>query len=313
MKESRKMDIRQLQIFHEVYRAKSVSKAAENLEMGQPTVSIELNKLRKHFNDPLFVRVGNSMQATAVAESLTDHITDLLDKWKRVAEFTEDFEPAVSTRKFTISMMDISHIVLLPKLVSYLHANAPDIALEIVPITPETPRLMSNGGVDLAIGFVSHLKAGFYQQTLFRQQYECLVSSQHPRIQGELSLQDYEREGHVVFYHQGTGHSILEQQIRRLGIHRNIYIQLSSFLGLGLLIERSDLITSVPTRLSNMLAMNPELSTYPLPFESPRYTIKQHWHARFHQDAGSRWLRKIIYEFFNTSENPPLMRRMVRG
>ncbi|NLY65853.1 MAG: LysR family transcriptional regulator [Alcaligenaceae bacterium] len=300
------MDIRQLQIFHEVYRAKSVSKAADSLEMGQPTVSIELNKLRKHFNDPLFVRVGNSMQATAVAESLVGHITDLLDKWKRIAEFTEDFEPSVSTRKFTISMMDISHIVLLPKLVTYLHANAPSISLEIVPITPETPTLMSNGGVDLAIGFVSQLKAGFYQQTLFRQQYECLVSSNHPRIQGELSLQDYEREGHVVFYHQGTGHSILEQQIKKLGIHRDIYIQLSSFLGLGLVIEKSDLITSVPTRLSSIFATNPNLRTYPLPFESPRYTIKQHWHARFHQDAGSRWLRKIIYEFFNTAENRSL-------
>ncbi|MDY0272552.1 MAG: LysR family transcriptional regulator [Advenella sp.] len=303
MKDSGKMDIRQLQIFHEINREKSVSKAAENLGMGQPGVSIELNKLRKHFNDPLFVRVGNTMQATTVAESLAGHITDLLDKWKRIAEFTEEFDPATSTRGFTISMMDISHIEILPRLVAYLHENAPNIALEIVPITPETPMYMSNGAIDLAIGFVPQLKAGFYQQTLFRQQYECLVSNQHPRIQDNLSLEDFQREGHVVFYHQGTGHSILEQQIKRLGIKRNIYLQLSSFLGLGLLIEKSDLITSVPTRLSNMFTRNPNLRSYALPFESPRYAIRQHWHARFHQDAGSRWLRKIIYEFFNTSDS----------
>lgn len=306
MKESGKMDIRQLQVFHEIYREKSVSKAAENLQMGQPGVSIELNKLRKRFNDSLFVRVGNSMQATAVAESLAGHITDLLEKWKRIAEFSEAFDPFVSTRRFTISMMDISHIEILPTLIAYLHANAPKIALDIVPITPETPEQMSNGIVDLAIGFVPQLKAGFYQQTLFRQRYECLVSSSHPRIQGQLSLEDFKREGHVVFYHQGTGHSILEQQIRRLGIQRNIYIQLSSFLGLGLLIEKSELITSIPTRLGKMFARNPNLCSYALPFESPRYAIKQHWHARFHQDAGSRWLRKIIYEFFNTSESPGL-------
>ncbi|MFA5703673.1 MAG: LysR family transcriptional regulator [Advenella sp.] len=303
MKDSGKIDIRQLQVFHEIYREKSVSKAAENLGMGQPGVSIELNKLRKHFNDTLFVRVGNTMQATAVAESLNGYIMDLLDKWKRIAEFTEEFDPSTSTRRFTISMMDISHIEILPKLVAYLHANAPNIALDIVPITPETPVQMSNGAVDLAIGFVPQLKAGFYQQKLFRQQYECLVSSHHPRIQGTLSLEDFQREGHVVFYHQGTGHSILEQQIRRLGIQRDIYIQLSSFLGLGLLIEKSDLITSIPTRLSKMFARNPNLRSYALPFESPRYVIRQHWHARFHQDAGSRWMRKIIYEFFNTSEN----------
>ena len=303
MKDSGRIDIRQLQVFHEIYREKSVSKAAENLGMGQPGVSIELNKLRKHFNDALFVRVGNTMQATAVAESLNGYIMDLLDKWKRIAKFTEEFDPSTSTRRFTISMMDISHIEILPKLVAHLHANAPNIALDIVPITPETPVQMSNGAVDLAIGFVPQLKAGFYQQKLFRQQYECLVSSHHPRIQGKLSLEDFQREGHVVFYHQGTGHSILEQQIRRLGIQRDIYIQLSSFLGLGLLIEKSDLITSIPTRLSKMFARNPNLRSYALPFESPRYVIRQHWHARFHQDAGSRWMRKIIYEFFNTPDN----------
>lgn len=47
------LDTRLLQIFFEIYKHSSVSKAAEQLEIGQPTLSIALNKLREHFQDPL--------------------------------------------------------------------------------------------------------------------------------------------------------------------------------------------------------------------------------------------------------------------
>ena len=58
------IDTRLLNIFHAIYKHQSVSKASIELGIGQPTVSIGLNKLREHFHDPLFVRIGNNMQPT---------------------------------------------------------------------------------------------------------------------------------------------------------------------------------------------------------------------------------------------------------
>ena len=43
------LDTRLLQIFDEIYKTRSVSRAAEQLGLGQPVVSIALGKLRQHF------------------------------------------------------------------------------------------------------------------------------------------------------------------------------------------------------------------------------------------------------------------------
>ncbi len=290
------MDIRQLQIFHEIYKKKSVSRAAEVLDLGQPTVSIELNKLRKQFNDQLFVRVGNTMEATDVAIALAERIGVALSMFKDITEFHSGFDPLVSQRQFCISMTDISHMEILPRLLAYLQKNAPNIKLEIVPIDLDTPKRMADGNIDLAIGFIPQLEAGFYQQTLFHQHYVCLAGQDHARIQGSITLEDYRREHHIDVASTGTGHFVMENVLKSVGIQRNIVLRLPSYLGMGILIESTQLIASVPVRLSQLFSQKARLQLLPLPFTSPEYTIKQHWHARFHQDSGSQWLRRVLFE-----------------
>ena len=54
------IDTRLLAVFNEIYKSRSVTAAAEALDMGQPAVSVALSKLRHQFGDPLFrqSRVG---------------------------------------------------------------------------------------------------------------------------------------------------------------------------------------------------------------------------------------------------------------
>ncbi len=58
------LDCKLLSIFFHVYKYKNVSQAADHLQMSQPTVSNILNKIRQHYNDPLFLRMGNEMVPT---------------------------------------------------------------------------------------------------------------------------------------------------------------------------------------------------------------------------------------------------------
>jgi len=38
------------------------------------------------------------------------------------------------------------------------------------------------------------------------------------------------------------------------------------------------------------------------PVKIPGFTVKQHWHSRFHQDAGNRWLREVCAKLFQQRE-----------
>lgn len=208
------LDQKLLQVLEVMYEVRSVSRTSEVLEMGQPAVSIALAKLREYFKDPLFVRIRNTMEPTAAMHELYPHVRTALAGLKNVLEFNQAFDPAESNHRFAISMTDISHIVLLPKLWMHLKSTAPHIQIRVHLIRRDTPEKLKNGDIDLAIGSVPQIEAGFYRQTLFAQNFVCLASARHPRIRQTLVLDDYEAEGHISVATSNTGHTILDEALK---------------------------------------------------------------------------------------------------
>ena len=294
------VDVRLLQLFQAIFRNSSVSKAALKLNIGQPAASIGLTKLRSHFCDQLFVRVGNHMEATDIAKELAPMIDEALEQIRAVNEYRKAFNPRISSQEFNISMTDISHLQMIPTLVKHLKQHAPHIRINVVPIGSNLPGLMSMGEVDLAIGFIPQLEAGFYQQTLFKQHYVALIGQHHPRIQGDvLSSEAYMQESHVEVIPNGTGHYLVENELRKLGVKRNIVLRLPSYLGVGLVIQETELIATIPERLSRLLLSRGDIKSLELPYSLPVYGIKQHWHARMHHNPENQWLRQTCFELFH--------------
>ena len=197
-------DLRSLQVFYEISKTRSVSKAAAQLDMGQPAVSVALAKLREQFKDPLFVRVGNQMEPTPFAVSLEAMVGTALHAVEQVYGHRASFEPATAERTFHICMADISQLVLLPELWRFLRRVAPGVKIAISPLTADTGRLLERGEADLAFGFIPQLEAGFFQQSLFEQRYLCLLRHDHPRIREQLTITQYEAEDHATVNTVGT-------------------------------------------------------------------------------------------------------------
>jgi DNA-binding transcriptional LysR family regulator len=294
------IDFRLLSVFDEIYKTRSVTAAAEALELSQPAVSVALSKLRHHFGDPLFVRTSNGMEPTPFGAGLVHPVRAVLDAVGVVLDHRSDFDPASSDRSFRICMTDLSQLVLLPKLWEKLRGNAPNMRIEISPLSPDTGRLLESGQADLALGLVPQLDAGFYQQLLFRQNFVCMVSSEHPRITDELTLQQFEAEDHAVIGSSGSAPLIIEREIARQGIKRRIALQIPSFIGAALVIEHTDLLITIPRRLGDLLHSRGAFRVLPVPFPLPEYEVKQHWHERFHHDPGNRWLRRVVSELLSS-------------
>ena len=293
------IDTRLLNIFHAIYKHQSVSKASIELGIGQPTVSIGLNKLREHFRDPLFVRIGNNMQPTDLSNDIYPKVHDVLIRLQGINDFNLAFDPKTSNHQFNLSMTDISHLVLLPKLINYLREHSPYIRLNIVPIDTQTQALMATGEIDLAIGFLPQLEAGFYQQTLFKQHYVVVANAHHPRLNGDtLSSEQYASELHIDILATG-GHYVVEHELQKLGVQRNILARLPSYLGVGLVVQETDAIATIPNYLSKVLLSRGDLKILQLPYALPEYGVKQHWHSRVHQNPGNQWLRRLCFELFS--------------
>jgi len=290
------LDTRLLQVFDEIYKTRSVSRAADQLGLGQPVVSIALGKLRQHFGDPLFVRTSSGMNPTPLGEQLVRPIRTAIDALQVALGYRSVFDPATVQRTFRIAMTDISQLVLLPGLWARLHQVAPGVTVEVANLSPDTARMLEAGEVDLALGFMPQLDAGFYQQTLFAQHYVCLASIDHPRIRDELGRERFEAEEHAAVISSGTGHGYLERELARQNIERKVVLRVPNFLGVAFVVEHTDLVVTIPARLGEMLRRHGRFRIYPTPFSLPGYTVKQFWHERFHHDPGNRWLRSLIRE-----------------
>ena len=298
------IDLRLLTVFDEIYKTRSVTAAALALDLGQPAVSVALSKLRHQLGDPLFVRTSNGMEPTPFGEGLVRPVRAVLDALDEVLGHRNDFDPATSERTFRICMTDISQLVLLPKLMKTLRVSAPGIRIEIFPLSQDTASLLESGGADLALGFMPQLEAGFYQQLLFMQSFVCLVSAEHPRIRGALSRAQFEAEDHVVVNSSGAAPLVLDREIARLGIARRVALQLPNFLGAAFVVEQTHHIITIPQRLGEMMQHRGALQLLPVPFALPDYSVKQHWHERYHHDPGSRWLRGVISGLLLASPKP---------
>jgi len=292
------VDLKLLTVFDEVYKTGSVSRAGENLGLAQSSVSISLARLRRHFGDPLFVRTADGMQPTPHAMSLVTPVRQALELLRGIARQQAVFEPATAQRTFRICMTDITHLALLPPLINRLREIAPGINVEISHISAQTPKALESGEADLAVGFMPQLEAGFYQQKLFEQDFSCVVRTDHPRVRSRLTEAMFRRENHVVVTASGTGQNLVEEELQRLGVKRNVALQLPNFLGLGGLVASTDLMVTVPSRVAKTLVRIADVKAVRPPFPLPTFSIKQHWHERYKQDPANGWLRALVSDLF---------------
>lgn len=290
-------DTHLLKLFDLLYTTRSVTRAAEQMGLLQPTASIWLKKLRRQLNDPLFVRTGTGMQPTPAADAMIKAAREALDCLHHLSHWESRFDPATEARSFRICMTDASHITLLPQLLAHVRASAPNVRLVAASIDANTAQMLEAGEADLALGLVPELGAGFYQQSLYDQDWVCLANAHHPRVAGKLSLATYRREAHIGIT-SGTGHHLLNAALAAHRIERRVLLELPSFLGLPAIVSTTDLLVTLPRHIGETLAKVNDLSVFDCPVRIDSFTVKQHWHTRYHRDAGNRWLRGLCAKLF---------------
>src|SRR3546814_10818026 len=89
-----------LTVFEAIMRTKSVSLAAETLDVPQPTLSRYLKQLRDHFGNQLFVRTRTGLEPTSIAISSATAVTQALELYRTRLTGEPSFVPLTPDRDF---------------------------------------------------------------------------------------------------------------------------------------------------------------------------------------------------------------------
>ncbi|MFF7400197.1 LysR family transcriptional regulator [Achromobacter sp. NPDC008082] len=284
-----------MRVFLIVLHERSVTRAAQRLNLTQPAVSYALGRLREQFNDPLFVRTATGMQPTPVAFALADPIERGMNSFAEAVSLRQQFDPATSTRRFRLSMSDIGEMVFLPPLMERVHALAPRLQIEVLEVALEQlPQALKDGEVDLAIGNLAGLGRHTCHADLFSERYACMGRRGHPVLSAGLTRGQFKRLDHILVASRASAHRLLDDVLGEAGLHRQPYLALPHFSAAAEIVRRTDLTVTLPYRAALWFNRDHAFDIRPLPISLPPLCVTVHWHARFESDPGTMWLRRLV-------------------
>ena len=291
---ARDVDLNLLRVFDAVLREGGVTPAAAILGLTQPAVSNALARLRKLFDDSLFVRTSRGMEPTPFARELAEPVRQALALLESALAHGPGFDPASAARSFRFYMSDVGQIEFLPPLVERVQREAPGVRLEAVALdVDDIGAALATGGLDLAVGFLPGLGPPLRRRSLFRDPYVCLMRADHPVA--SLTKRKFLEASHALVTYRG-GHRVIEEALERAGLARNIALRVPHFTVLPMVLERTDLVLTLPARVARVFERRGPFKSLPPPLAIPPAEVAVHWHERFEADPGNRWLRELVIE-----------------
>jgi DNA-binding transcriptional LysR family regulator len=275
-----------LRLLLAVVEAGSVTGAAQRLGVTQSAVSHLLDKLRAITGDPLFVKSGRGIVATARAEELAAEARSLLRQLQHFAHSGE-FDPARWLTTFTIAANDFQRDLLLPALAARLRLSAPGVALRIIPSAIPRLDMLRNDECQLVISPRPPEGADIVQKRLFEDQYRVFYDASMRAAPRDEA--DYLAADHATVVYEPRRSLDLDQHLAAKGLQRRFTVMVPTFSALPAFLRGTLLLATVPGLLVRQTFTG--LASCAPPVTCPTMPMYAIWHARYQQDAAHRWLR----------------------
>ena len=286
----RKLDLNLLVTLDALLAEHNVTRAAERLHLSQPSVSVQLAKLRDVFDDPLLLPGPRGMRPTARAEALRDPLRQALAAVAGAIGPAPSFDPATATDTWRVMASDYgASTVLLPAMPA-LRAAAPGTRVAVFDLAPANiAGLAERGDIDLAFHIRGSAPTSLRHRSVFTERYVLAGRAGHPRLKRRPTLAQFCKLEHVVVSPDGGGFDgPADAALRELGLARKVVLSVPHFLFLRDVLARTDLVAMLPARLLPDVA---GLQVVEPPMQVPGFEMLMLWHERVHRDPGHRWLR----------------------
>lgn len=290
-----RIDLNLLVVFDALMSERNVTRAGEKIGLSQPATSNALSRLRKLFEDELFVRMPDGMQPTARAIALQEPIRQVLLQIQSALAGETPFLPELSERVFNVGMSDCVEFILLPELMHYLELIAPKITIRVrVSDRQKALKMLDNGDIDLAIGFFPESSSWHRMQFLFAERFVCVCSQNNAIAQEPLALESYLAASHLLVSPKEEMSGRVDAFLAERGLKRRIAITIPHFLAAPFIIANTNLIATLVERVSIAYSDLLGLCLLPLPFEMPCFSVSMLWHAKNNNESAHIWLRYTI-------------------
>jgi len=174
------MNLRQIEIFHAIMEAGTITGAAKAFNISQPAVTTILRHTEDQLKFKLFNRVLGRLEPTPEARILFAETSRVFDHVRTVRQTVEDLRQA---RLGTLSIATIPILgeILLPKVIAALLSDRPKVQIRFqVRHRRELLDLVASQSVDLGVGFLLPEHKRVATRELVSGRLICIMPKGHP-------------------------------------------------------------------------------------------------------------------------------------
>jgi len=291
------LDLNLLVALDALLAERSVTRAARRLGLGQPATSAALGRLRALFGDPLLLRSGGAMVRSEMAERLAPALAEALAGLSSTLAAAAPFDPATSTRAFTLGSTDYYSQMLLPPVLARLRAEAPGVDLRIRGYAKEEVRgLLAARAVDLVLGTLRPPPEELVATPLLQERLVGLGGQAAvARLPAPLTPEAFAALPFALFTVNADATGVGDAALAGLGLRRRVVLAVPHLMALPGVLSATDLVAVVPERFARAVA-GEALRLFALPMELPGFEVQLLWPPAARGDAGLAWLRRLITE-----------------
>lgn len=276
---------------------KSVSRAAERLNLSQPAMSAALGRLREYFNDPILKVHGKRMVPTYHAIRIHDELKSVLANVDSLISKTAFFDPATSKRKYTITASDYLIQIIFVPLLHKLRSTAPNVQVELLAPADSTHQLLQQGRIDLKLAPKQMLSEGLPSELLFKERFVTVGCKTNPMIKDGLTEKEFYNAGHVIVkLGRRIPLSVTDQMLEMRDKLRNADIMVGSFHLAPEMVVGTDRVTVMHEKLAKIFEKRIPIAMTAVPFKLPALEQYVQYHSNRADDPGIKWLVDQIKE-----------------
>lgn len=294
-----RIDLNLLVVLETIHTEGGITRAAEKLHLSQPAVSHALARLRETFDDPIFVRQGNTMVPTPFARRLLEPVRESLRTLDAAFAGLERFDPATSRKRFTLGLRAVMEPAVLPALMQEVLGAAPAVSVAAVRVDRRRVEAdLASGALDVALDVLLPVPDAVRHVRLSSDRLVVVARRDHPAIGDALDLDTYLQLDHVLVSARRRGMGLEDTALSRLGHQRRIRMRCQQYFAACRVVSRTDLVLTMPERQARITNGDFDNRVLPLPLEGTSLDAYLYWHAAVDADPANMWLRERIGSAF---------------
>lgn len=227
------MNFHQLHIFNVVAKHRSYSKAAAELYLSQPTVSVHLQKLEQELGMELFEQLGRNIYLTDAGRMLfiyTQKIFSLAEEAERALEELQGLHKG----RIRLGASTTPGIYYLPNLIGQFKEDYPGIELILdVANTLEIIKKIQANQLDIAVVGEHVSESDLVAEPFKTDHLVMILSPNHPLLQQDkITLEDLARQRFILREPGSSTRKVIEEAFAKEGIHLRVAMEYGSTDGI---------------------------------------------------------------------------------